>query len=151
MKSIQVGIILLCALLLPTIASAASADMYLKIEGVDGESHVVRCESGACATTQLAPGTYSVLACDAGGKVIPSNLTLQYAVVSPRDSSSGQATGKRMHRPITITKELGRGVVPGNTITVEASGAQLAIGVSDAAVEVAQAKITKSRSNIQNN
>src|SRR5258708_27325151 len=28
-------------------------------------------------------------------------------VVSPRDAASGQATGKRMHKPITVTAEAG--------------------------------------------
>ena len=33
-------------------------------------------------------------------------------VTSPRDQTSGLATGKRVHQPITITKELDRSTVP---------------------------------------
>jgi type VI secretion system secreted protein Hcp len=29
-----------------------------------------------------------------------------HQVASPRDSASGQATGKRQHKPLTITKEI---------------------------------------------
>ena len=42
------------------------------------------------------------LTCDAG--VAP---TAHYQVTSPRDAASGQATGKRMHKPFTIVKEWG--------------------------------------------
>ena len=79
------------------------------------------------------------------------DMSLMYTVVSPRDSASGMATGKRMHKPLTLTMELGRGVAPGNVITIDVAGSQVAIGTNDANVDVAQAKITKSRSNIQNN
>src|SRR5690349_9689461 len=34
-------------------------------------------------------------------------LTFSYGVESPRDISSGQASGKRQHQPVTITKEWG--------------------------------------------
>jgi len=34
-------------------------------------------------------------------------LTFSYGVESPRDTSIGQASGKRQHQPITITKEWG--------------------------------------------
>ncbi|MGA3323712.1 MAG: type VI secretion system tube protein Hcp [Terriglobia bacterium] len=34
-------------------------------------------------------------------------LSFQYSVQSPRDAASGQASGKRQHKPITITKEWG--------------------------------------------
>ena len=33
-------------------------------------------------------------------------IAVSHEIVSPRDSSSGQATGKRMHKPFVITKEL---------------------------------------------
>ncbi|MCY1057277.1 type VI secretion system tube protein TssD [Nannocystis sp. SCPEA4] len=33
-------------------------------------------------------------------------LSLNHEVLSPRDPASGQATGKRMHKPFIITKEL---------------------------------------------
>jgi type VI secretion system secreted protein Hcp len=34
-------------------------------------------------------------------------LTYGYGVVSPRDAASGLPTGKRMHKPLVITKEIG--------------------------------------------
>lgn len=39
------------------------------------------------------------------GKI--AGLNFDYAVVSPRDLASGQATGKRMHKPVRITKVWG--------------------------------------------
>jgi type VI secretion system secreted protein Hcp len=36
-----------------------------------------------------------------------SGLAFHYEVKSPRDAASGQASGKRQHSPITITKEWG--------------------------------------------
>jgi type VI secretion system secreted protein Hcp len=35
-------------------------------------------------------------------------IGLSHAIVSPRDAASGLPTGKRQHKPITITKELDR-------------------------------------------
>jgi type VI secretion system secreted protein Hcp len=36
-----------------------------------------------------------------------TGLAFEYAVTSPRDAGSGQATGRRQHSPITITKRWG--------------------------------------------
>jgi hypothetical protein len=54
-----------------------------------------------------------------------------YSVKSPRDSASGQATGKRMHKPFTITKEWGAksGGAVGQTVSwdiKELKGAKVA-------------------------
>ncbi|MEO8306667.1 MAG: hypothetical protein ABI616_01335 [Pseudomonadota bacterium] len=137
-------------LLLPLQAFAA-ADYYLKIESGKGEARVVHCTDGSCLVDQLAPGSYTVLVCDAQGKVIPSNVTLEYTVLTAGDRASGVATGKRMHKPLKITMELGRNAAPANSIAIDEPGVQIAIGVDAAAVDAAVAKITKSRSNIQNN
>jgi type VI secretion system secreted protein Hcp len=40
-----------------------------------------------------------------GDPLIPV-LSLEHQVTSPRDSASGQATGKRVHKPLVFTKEL---------------------------------------------
>jgi len=40
-----------------------------------------------------------------GSKI--AGLKFHYAVVSPRDLATGMATGKRQHKPVTITKEWG--------------------------------------------
>jgi hypothetical protein len=98
----------------------------------------------------LAAGAWTVTVCTEAGKPVRTDLRLEYAIVSPRDSVSGMATGKRQHGDITIRKELGRSVAA-NTIIVEEAGTELAIGTTAGGVEAAQAKITKSRSNIQNN
>jgi type VI secretion system secreted protein Hcp len=34
-------------------------------------------------------------------------LSFNYSVSSPRDASSGQASGKRQHKPLSVVKELG--------------------------------------------
>ena len=141
------------ALLVPAFASAAT-DMFLQIKGVKGEARVVACPGGACVVTDLGPGKYSVLVCDAQGRVIPTDIALDYTVVSPRDAASGQASGKRMHKPLMLTKEWGRSAKPTNEIAIDEPGVQLAIGVSADAVDAAAAsaaKVTKTRSNIQNN
>jgi hypothetical protein len=151
MKNLVSHWIKLCALLLlPALASAA-ADFYLQIKDAKGESRVVQCPAGACVVDGLAPGQYSVLVCDAQGKVIPSTVSLEYSVVSPRDVATGQSTGKRMHKPLSITMELSRGAPPQNTIAIDESGVHLAIGATPEALDAAVGKIGKSRSNIQNN
>ena len=144
----------LCALLisalLPALSSAA-ADMYLQIKDARGQARVVACASGACVVDGLAAGTYTVLVCDAQGKVVPTNITLDQTIVSPRDTATGQASGKRMHKPITITAEVGRSAAAQNSIAIDEPGVHVVIGVDSAAVEAAVARIGKSRSNIQNN
>lgn len=141
--------LLLCALV-PAIGAAA-ADMYLQIKDARGATRVVPCESGACVVDGLAVGSYTVLVCDAQGKVVPTTITLDHTVVGPRDQASGMASGKRMHKPITITAELGRTAAGQNSIAIDEPGVHVVIGTSSAAVDAAVAKITKSRSNIQNN
>lgn len=91
-----------------------------------------------------------------------------YNVKSPRDSASGMASGKRMHKPITVTKEWDAAtpqlmkVKPTYNIK-EAKGARmmadgggwtsLALANADGLCTASQAavKATKTRSNIQNN
>lgn len=137
------------ALSMPLTALAA-ADYYLKIEGVKGESRIVHCTEGACLVDNLAPGSYSVLACDARGKVIPADLRLEYTVVTARERASGMATGRRMHQPLTLTMQLGRSATPTNTFAVSEPGV-VVIGMDAASVDAAVGKATKTRSNIQNN
>jgi hypothetical protein len=145
----------LLASLLPVMASAA-VDMFLQIKDAKGVARVVHCPAGACLVDGLAPGKYSVLICDAQGKVIPTTTRLEYDVRSPRDLATGQASGKRMHKPMFITMELGRsvgaaGAPAANEIAIDEAGVHVAIGVSPEAVDAALAKIGKTRSNIQNN
>jgi type VI secretion system secreted protein Hcp len=39
-------------------------------------------------------------------------MEVDHSILSPRDSASGQATGKRAHQPIRITKEVDKASVP---------------------------------------
>jgi type VI secretion system secreted protein Hcp len=39
-------------------------------------------------------------------------IAVSHEIVSPRDAATGQATGKRQHLPLMITKELDRSSVP---------------------------------------
>jgi type VI secretion system Hcp family effector len=64
--------------------------------------------------------------------------TAKHTITSPRDPASGQATGKRQHKPVRITKEWG------------AATPMLAIAIDEPGVQVTL-KVTKTRSNIQNN
>lgn len=79
--------------------------------------------------------------------MIPSDTTLKYAVISVQHAT----TDNRMHNPLRITKKLERGAAPGNVIHIDEDGSQLAFGKNNEAVAAAQAKIRKSRANIQNN
>ena len=123
------------------IASSASAafDSYLKIEGVKGGvKKVVGCVNGACTISDLAPGEYIVSACLEGGKALPPAEVASHAITGPRDAASGMATGKRMHKPFTITKEW------------SASSPLLRIAIDEPGVQVVlQCIINTSRSNIK--
>ncbi|MEY2853786.1 MAG: hypothetical protein RL030_918 [Pseudomonadota bacterium] len=150
MKASKNWLLATLALLLPLAATAAS-DYFLKIEDLKGESRVVHCTDGSCLVDKLAPGTFKVQISDAQGKVIPSDMRLEFTVVTARERGSGLATGKRMHQPLTLTMQLGRSAAPTNTIAVDEPGTLVVIGVDAASVDAAVAKITKTRSNIQNN
>ena len=90
----------------------------------------------------------------------------QYTITGPRDASSGQASGKRMHKPMTIVKEWGAAtpqlmaMKPTYDVKkVEGTGARasdgggwtvISLGNADGLCAEA-ARATKTRSNIQNN
>jgi hypothetical protein len=156
-------------LLLASTATAASSDYYLKIDSVARETPqgpiYLRAQSSGDLDGDGMPDTAVIrINCDAG--VIH---TAQYQVISPRDSASGQATGKRMHKPITFVKEWGpatpqlMAMKTGYDIKkVEGTGARTmavddwsAITLSDSEALCAEAttaaRATKTRSNIQNN
>lgn len=90
-----------------------------------------------------------------------------YQVKGPRDSASGQATGKRMHKPFTVVKEWG---AASPEMLAMKAGYDLKMGTKarmaadpegwsplslssgdQLCPALAQQRITKSRSNIQNN
>lgn len=76
----------------------AAADYYLKIDGIEGDS-----EDGSIAVAGLAWDTVA----DIGRFAEYTPAAETSAVVSPRDAASGMATGRRMHKPMTIVKEWG--------------------------------------------
>jgi hypothetical protein len=108
---------------------------------------------------------------DAYLKLICADGKLQqalYQVKGPRDSASGQASGKRMHKPVTFVKEWGPAspqlltvkptydvkTLKGNErVAADPEGwAPLSLSSGDQLCSVlTQQRITKSRSNIQNN
>lgn len=87
-------------------AASAASDYLLKIEGVEGESSA---QSG-------------------GGQIEVSSYSWgvnQQSAVSPRDVATGQASGKRQHKPVTVisaTEEKTLSIVvpePGNKTTAQ--------------------------------
>jgi len=151
-------------------ATAASADYYLTIKGVSRES-----PTGPLylLTTSTGDLDGDGMPDDAIFRIVCADNVLQaahYTVKSPRDSASGQASGKRTHGPVKFIKEWGpstpqlMAMKPTYDVKkVEGTGAKTmaedswhhvtlanAVGLCPAA-EAAAAKITKSRSNIQNN
>ena len=135
------------------------------------------------ASSPTSPATYiQVQAGDLDGDGLPDDAYWKlhcadgklvhawYQVKGPRDPATGQASGKRMHKPLTVIKEWGpappmlREVRPTYDVkTVKGAGARTADadgwspitlantdGLCEAAGAAAQ-KATKTRSNIQNN
>lgn len=149
-------------------AMAASADYYLKIDAVGldpgGPIYMKAHSSGDLDGDGRADNVVIRMECAAG--VMHS---AQYQVVSPRDAASGQASGKRMHKPFTIVKEWGAATpqlmamkASYDVKKVEGTGARAIsyedswnpIGLAnseDLCAAAAAARATKTRSNIQNN
>jgi len=126
----NIGVVMSSLLLgvLASLSAFAASDMYIKISDIKGESNVVHCPAGSCAVSGLAAGTYQVQVCDAKGMAVNSSVALSHSVTSPRDAASGLATGKRMHKPMTITKELDKSspqlfslvvTEPGSSVTIQ--------------------------------
>lgn len=130
-----VGSILLSAL--APLAAVAASDMYIKISDVKGESRVVQCPAGTCALSDLAAGTYQVQVCDEKGAAVSSSAALSHSIKSPRDAASGLATGKRMHKPMTITKQLDKSSPQLFTLVVPESGSSVTIQPQVVATDVA--------------
>jgi len=154
-------------LLAANAAVAASADYYLKIEGVargsaDGPIYLKVSSIGDLDRDGLPDAAVVRLTC-AGGSLRAAD----YRVTGPRDSASGQASGKRMHKPFTIVKEWGSASpqliamkIGYDIKKVEGTGARgvtaaddwHAITLSNAGGLCAAAgAVRKTRSNIQNN
>jgi hypothetical protein len=150
-------------------AMAASADYYMtfKAVGLDpgGPMYIKAHSSGNLDGDGLADDVVIRMECAAGVM-----HTAQYQVVSPRDSASGQASGKRMHKPFTIVKEWGAATpqlmamkASYDIKKVEGTGARAKTTMVDdwnpislanseeLCAAAAATRATKTRSNIQNN
>lgn len=130
-------------------------------ESPTGPPNYLRVAAGDLDGDGVADQAVLRLRCD--GSVLRE---AHYTITSPRDAGSGQASGKRTHKPISIVKEwdaaspqLMAAKPTYDVKKVEGSGARAAtvdgwspISLGNAAglcTEVARA--TKTRSNIQNN
>lgn len=87
-------------------SSFAALNSYLQIKGSKGSSQIVSCPNGTCTVPSLIADSYTVSVVDAQGKPVSVSDAMSCDIKSPRDSASGMATGKRMHKPFVLTKEL---------------------------------------------
>lgn len=155
-------------LLVANAVMAAHADYYMtfKAVGLDpgGPIYVKAHSSGDLDGDGLADDVVIRMECAAGAM-----HTAEYRVTSPRDAASGQASGKRMHKPFTIVKEWGAATpqlmamkASYDVKKVEGTGARaisyddswnpIALSNSeDLCAAAAAVRATKTRSNIQNN
>jgi len=155
-------------LLVATAAMAAHADYYMtfKAVGLDpgGPMYMKAHSSGDLDGDGLPDEVVIRLDCTAGVM-----HTAQYQVTGPRDAASGQASGKRMHKPFTIVKEWGAATpqlmamkASYDVKKVEGTGARaisyddswnpITLSNAEGLCAAGQAtKATKTRSNIQNN
>ncbi len=108
-------------------SSFAALNSYLQIKGSKGSSQIVSCPDGTCTIPSLIADTYTVSVVDAQGKSASVDGKYECNVKSPRDSASGLATGKRMHKPFIISKELSS-----SSVTVAQDETNLAITCADA-------------------
>jgi hypothetical protein len=129
--------------------------------GTGNSPYYVRVAAGDLDGDGVADNAVLKLTCTGGAL-----KEVHYTVAGPRDASSGQASGKRMHKPITVVKEWGPAspqllaVKPTYDVkTVKANGARTASGGEWSPITLsntdglcaAAAKAVKTRSNIQNN
>lgn len=144
-------------------AAAASADYYLHIKGVASQDNYTFLDvssSGDLNGDGFPDDAIVRLQC-VGNSLVAADYSLK-----PRDAASGQASGKRMHEPVTLIKEWsattpqlaqvrarynvkenkGARITEGEWTAVSVSGAPTLCADAAAAL-----KVTKTRSNIQNN
>lgn len=105
MKKIIVSFAVTAALI--SSSSFAALNSYLQLKGSKGSSQVITCPDGTCTASGLAPDTYSISVVDVQGKPVSlDSVKYTCSIVSPRDSASGLPTGKRMHKPFEISKDM---------------------------------------------
>lgn len=157
---------LMAAALAPGDGKTAALDdwnaMTILEVGGGAAPYYLRVKTGDLDGDGRADEAYLKLVCGGGAL-----MQATYTVASPRDSASGQASGKRMHKPVTFVKEWGpatpqlSAVKPTYNVK-KMEGSRLAadgwspISLSNtdglcAATAAGAATIVKSKSNITNN
>ena len=157
-------LLLLAAVASPTDGKTMAMDDWhaLAITGVAGEEngpYYLRVQAGDLDGDGKADDAVVELVCTAG-KVTDASY-----VISPRDSASGMATGKRQHAPVKITKEWGAAspqlsamkpqydikTMKGNERAAD-GWTRISLSNTDGLCGAAQAStVIKSKSNITNN
>jgi len=133
----------------------------LAVTGVDPSGTYLQVHAGDLDGDGLPEVAVVKLTCAAG------KLTGASYIVSPRDSATGQASGKRQHKPVTFVKEWGAAspqlMALKPTYNIKelksartAADGWTAVSLSSAeglcdATQAAAATIVKSKSNITNN
>ncbi len=163
------GYLAATALLSCSTVAAASADYYLQIkrvgrDSVAGPIYLDAVSTGDLDGDGIADEAIVRLVC-AGGEL----RSAEYSVKAPRDLATGQSSGKRMHKPLTVIKEWGPGTPLLMTMKptydvkkVEGSGAKtmsedswthIRLANADGLCAAAEAsvQINKSKSNVKNN
>ena len=79
-------------------APAAATDFSVMHQSSDGNLRYLHVQAGDVDGDGIADTAVIRLTCDRGS-------VSSAALYSPRDAASGQAGGKRMHKPFTIVKE----------------------------------------------
>ncbi len=125
--AVAIGVVALIAIF-STVNAFAALNGYLKIEGKKGIMKIVKCMDGTCTVDGLAAGTYMVTLCDAKGTphVLEASgkIAFTYDVKAPRDVATGQASGKRQHKPINFVKGYDKTKAE-NTITITDNGSSI--------------------------
>lgn len=140
------NVISLSGLVLSALVSVnvMAADMFIKISDTKGEARVISCPGGVCTLGDVSSGTYQVQVCDEQGSAVSSSVSLSHSVVSPRDAANGLATGKRTHKPMTITKRLDKSSPQLFSLVVSDSGSQIVIQATEQVSAPVSAPVTKS-------
>ena len=101
-----VSMAVLCGGLMAGTTAMAASDYYLKLGGVQGEStERAQASSGEVLSWSWGASNASSAVAGSGGgagKVSMSDLSATASATAPRDAASGQATGKRQHKPVAM-------------------------------------------------
>ncbi|PUA27604.1 MAG: hypothetical protein B0W54_13670 [Cellvibrio sp. 79] len=146
MKVIRLSSVVLSVLLS---VNAVAADMFIKVSDSNGASRIVSCPSGVCTLNEVSSGSYQVQVCDEKGNAVSSSVSLSHSIKSPRDSASGLATGKRMHKPMTITKSLDKSSPQLFSLVVSETGSQVVIESSQEVSAPVAAPVSGGKVNVQ--